>query len=56
MDDDDSDFEDDSSRVVVGPDGSVYFGVNETGNIIIAISEASTSQDPEKDLPATSDP
>ncbi|PWA77278.1 K+ uptake permease 7 [Artemisia annua] len=57
--DDDSDFEDDPSRVLVGPNGSVYFGVNESGNGIdnhpIIISEASTSHEPE-DVPTNSDP
>lgn len=55
-DDDDSDFEDDPSRVVVGPNGSVYFGVNETDSLSIEISEASSSNEPDKDHPTTSDP
>ncbi|XP_076960485.1 potassium transporter 7-like [Bidens hawaiensis] len=54
-DDDDSDFEEDPSQVIVGPNGSVYFGVNEADRLSIAISEASTSQEPEKDGPASSD-
>lgn len=57
--DDDSDFEDDPSRVLVGPNGSVYFGLNESGNGIdnhpVLISEASTSHEPE-DVPTNTDP
>ncbi|KAF5789915.1 putative potassium transporter [Helianthus annuus] len=43
-DDVDSDFEEDPSSVLVGPNGSVYFGVSGTD---ITIPEASTSNEPE---------
>ncbi|KAL7582818.1 hypothetical protein Lser_V15G46035 [Lactuca serriola] len=62
-DDDDSDFENDPSRVLVGPNGSVYFGVPEGGNVInqyhlpqppppmeATTSEASGHTDPELSL------
>lgn len=57
-DDDESDFENDPSRVLVGPNGSVYFGVPEGGNVINhpqpIFSEATTSEpvhtDPEQSL------
>ncbi|KAL8264785.1 hypothetical protein R6Q59_022915 [Mikania micrantha] len=53
---DDSDFEEDPSRVLVGPNGSVYFGVNETDNLNLTILEPSSSNENQKDLPTTSDP
>ncbi|CAH1445118.1 unnamed protein product [Lactuca virosa] len=60
-DDDDSDFENDPSRVLVGPNGSVYFGVPEGRNVInqyhpqpppmeATTSEASGHTDPELSL------
>lgn len=56
-DDSDSDFENDPSRVLVGPNGSVYFGVPEGGTVINQLQpqiEATTSEvghtDPEQSL------
>lgn len=55
--DDDSDFEDDPSRVLIGPNDSVYFGVNDTANDhTITISEASTSSYEPENIPSNSDP
>ncbi|XP_071736908.1 potassium transporter 7-like [Rutidosis leptorrhynchoides] len=49
--DDNSDFEDDPSQVLVGPNGSVYFGITETVNGAniqpIIFPEASTSHETE---------
>ncbi|KAK9073949.1 hypothetical protein SSX86_006543 [Deinandra increscens subsp. villosa] len=43
----DSDLEEDPPGVLIGPSGSVYYGVNETDNLPIDFSEANTSNQPE---------